>query len=167
MVNSLGCDIFGITTSNTIPMRKITLLLFLAALPFSSCSSSDDNDQTGRHIKATIDGTAYTFNTITINTDEYTEGDFTYTDVTMTGSVNNDPTRTISIVVMEGATGDDASWYFGHHEEGEEFVKDDAFSTIVSENAARRIKGTFAGVVVSQEDGSTKTITNGSFEVTY
>ncbi|RZJ67606.1 MAG: hypothetical protein EOO50_04825 [Flavobacterium sp.] len=148
-------------------MRKITFLLFIAALPLVSCSSSDDKDQVGRHIKATIDGTAYTFNTLTVSTDEYTEGDFTYTDVTMTGSVNNDPAKTVSIVVMEGATGNDASWYFGHHHDGEEFLKDDSFSTIISENAGRRIKGTFSGNVVSNEDGEIKTITNGSFEVTY
>lgn len=146
--------------------KSILLLLFVAVLPFFSCNS-DDKDQAGRHIKATIDGTPYTFNTVVVATQEYTEGDFTYTDVTITGSINNDPAKTISIVAMQGATGTDASWYFGHFQDGEEFLKDDSFATIVSESTNNFIKGTFSGTVVSAEDGSTKTITNGSFEAAY
>lgn len=148
-------------------MRKITLLLlFVAVAPFIGCSS-DDKDQAGRHIKATIDGTTYTFNTVTVATQEYTEGDFTYTDVTLTGSIDNDPSKTISIVAMQGETGPDASWFFGHYEDGVEFLKDDSFETIVTENTTNFIKGTFTGTVVSTQDGSTKTVTNGSFEAAY
>lgn len=149
-------------------MKKITLLLLIACLPFVSCSSDDGpGGQSGRKMKATIDGTTYTFNTVSVGTQEFTEGDFTYTDVTITGSIDNDPSKTISIVMMQGETGNDASWYFGLHENGEEFLKNDSFSTIVSESTNNFVKGTFAGTVVSEEDGETKVITDGSFEATY
>lgn len=147
-------------------MKKITLLLFVTALPFFSCSS-DESDQRGRNIKANIDGNTYIFNTLVVEQHHYNENGFEYTDVEITGSINNDPSRTISIIVMEGATGHDASWYFAHFHEEEPFVKDENFITHVTESDDNYIKGTFSGTLVSTEDGSTQTISDGSFEVTY
>ncbi len=149
-------------------MKKIALFLLLAAAPFiSSCSSDDGGESGGRNMKATINGQTYLFNTVAVATQEYTEGTFTYTDVELLGSIDNNPDNTIKIVLMQGETGHDASWYFGHFDELEEFQKDGSFSTVISESTNNFVKGTFQGTVISTVDGETKTITNGSFEVRY
>ncbi|MBD3581456.1 hypothetical protein [Flavobacterium selenitireducens] len=149
-------------------MKKITLFLFMACLPLISCSSDDSSDgQSTRKIKATIDGTPYTFNTVSVGTQEFTDNGFTYTDVTITGSIDNDPSKTISIIMMQGETGNDASWYFGLQEGEREFQKNGSFSTVVSESTNNFVKGTFSGTVVATDDGETKVITDGSFEATY
>ena len=148
-------------------MKKITLLLFFAALPFISCSSDDGGSKSKRRMKATIDGTAYTFNTFTIEQIPYNDNGFVYTDVHITGSVDNDPGKTVSIVVMKGEVGNGASWYFGHSDDFEVFVKDENFVTNVSESTDSFVKGTFSGNVVSETDGEVRAVTNGDFEIRY
>ena len=148
-------------------MKKFTLFLFLAMLPFLSCSSDDGGSGNKRRMKATIDGTVYTFNTFTIEQIPYNDNGFVYTDVHITGSVDNDPAKTVSIVVMKGKVGNDASWYFGHSDDFEVFVKDEDFVTNVSESTDSFVKGTFSGNVVSETDGEVRTVTNGEFELQY
>jgi hypothetical protein len=145
-------------------MKKIAFaLLFVAALFLPSCTSDDSTDK--RTIKAKIDGIEHIFNTVQVEETPYP--DEGYTDVTISATLDNDPSKMVSIIVTQGVTGDDASWYFAYFLDETAYPKNDAFTTNVDKSTNNHVKGTFSGTVISTEDDSEIVFTDGTFDVTY
>lgn len=146
-------------------MRKFTFLLLFVAAAFLSSCSSDDSSATGRRVKAKIDGVEHVFNTIQVTKTEYPEEG--YTDVTISATADNDPSKMVSLIVTQGVTGTDASWYFAYFLDETAYPKNDAFLTNVSKSTNNHVKGTFSGTVISTEDDSEIVFSDGTFDVTY
>jgi len=149
-------------------MKKLLLLGALSLVfIFPSCSS-DDSDAPPSTVSARIDGVDYTFNTINVDTETYTDNDQTYTDVIITASIDANPDNRISFIVEQGVTGVDASWYFTYFLNDTAHLKTDSFQTIVTESNQHRVVGTFSGTVQADEEPfNTLEVENGTFNVHY
>lgn len=149
-------------------MKKILLsCCLLLAIAFSGCSS-DDSGSDRSVVTAKIGGVDYIFNTINVDQETYTEGDYTYTDVIVTASINNNPDRRISFVIEEGVVGLEASWYFAYFNNEMAHPKMDGFQTSVTENTGNKIVGTFAGQVQADtEPFDVVPVQNGTFTIRY
>jgi hypothetical protein len=146
-------------------MKKIFLLILFASGLIVSCSSDDDSPKIST-AKATIDGVEYTFNTFNVTQEQFTDETHTYTDVTVTASIDSDPTRTFTIIVEKGATGTSASYYFAYFLDGTAFPKMPSFATDVTTSKSNRIAGVFFGDVMADDgSGDVVTFSNGTFDV--
>jgi hypothetical protein len=147
--------------------KSLLFTLSAAALLFVSCSK-DDSSPKNSVVTAKIDGVEKTFNTIHVETQDYTENDASWTDVTLTASIDNDPSLRISFITERYAVGLDASWYFAYFLDDTAFPKEPGFQVSVTENTSHTLKGTFAGQVRS--DDGTNVVTNieaGTFNIYY
>lgn len=145
-------------------MKNLFLFLLATSLTITSCSS-DDNSDSSNVVKAKINGVSKTFSTIAVTEQEYTDGGFTYTDVTVTAALSNEPTKLFQFVVEKGITGTEASWYFIYNDNDVFYEKIPGFTTTVTESTETKLKGTFSG---SMSDGTQSiVVTNGSFNITY
>jgi hypothetical protein len=149
-------------------MRKLLLIgTLVLILIFPSCSS-DDSEPTPDVVTARIDGVDYTFNTVNVDKETYTENDITYTDVIVTASIDSNPDNRISFIVEQGVLGLDASWYFAYFLNETAHPKIDGFQTSVTQNTHNRLVGTFAGQVQADvEPFEIIDIENGTFDITY
>ncbi len=159
-------------------MKKF-LLPIVATLLFVSCSSDDDNvyvppvtpPASTNFLKATIDGTEYTFDTFNVETETHTEPDFTYTDLHVTASISNDSSKEIVFSLEQNVVGStDVIFFFYLLNNEEEFDTDHVGETFVHNvtvNADRRIAGTFSGALARFDESGTVQITNGSFDIKY
>ena len=80
-------------------MKKLFLNLFvLLALVVTSCSSSDDNDggANDNKLTVTIDGQAYTFNTIVVSED-IDDPDY----LTVTATINNQSEKSLHFICRQ------------------------------------------------------------------
>ena len=148
---------------------KKSLLVLLFAIPFfTSCSKDDDSSVKTSLVSVKIDGEQKIFNTIHVDTENYTEDGASWTDVIVTASINNDPSQRISFIVERYALGLDASWYFAYFLDDTAYPKDPNFQVAVTENTDHHIKGTFAGQATT-DDGTNVTadFENGTFDVYY
>jgi hypothetical protein len=149
-------------------MKKLLLFsTLLLVLIFPSCSDSSD-DAPPSVVTARIDGVDYTFNTVNVDTETHTEGDFTYTDVIVTASIDNNPDNRISFIAEQGVIGLDASWYFAYflNETAHPATDDLVFS--VTESTNHRLVGSFQGTVQEDvEPFNIVTIENGTFNIHY
>lgn len=146
-------------------MKRI-LLVFLMTAALFSCSS-DDESQVKSELRATIDGIEYVFTVFDTHKETYTDGGYTWTDVEIDATLENDSTRSIRFVAEQGIVGPDASWYFGYFHNNEEHTKDGDFTFVVTESTNKFIKGNFAGTVINTETGEELLVTNGSFKVNH
>lgn len=148
-------------------MKKLLLLCILFAITVvSSCSSDDNNTPKKSKATATINGVEHVFNTFSVTEETFTDNDFTYTDVTITGSINGDPSKTFTVIVEKGIVGSDASYYFGYFLDQEAYLKSPSFATIVTESTDNHVKGSFSGTVIATDDPENiLTLSNGSFDV--
>lgn len=149
-------------------MKKILLSFSLLLTIFISGCSSDDSGGNKSVVAAKIGGVDYMFNTINVDQETYTDGDYTYTDVIVTASINNNPDRRISFVIEEGVVGLDASWYFAYFNNELAHPKMDDFQVSVTENTGNKIVGTFAGQVQADtEPFDIVPVQNGTFTIRY
>ena len=149
-------------------MKRLLTLLIIAGTVLTSCSKDDDNPKPKSQVKATIEGVEITFNTVNVELYHYPQEG--YTDVEVTASVNNDPTRLITFIVKRNVVGPHASWYFSYFENATAFPKvEGEFSTVVNENTQTTLKGTFSGTVrsVGNPVEENRTLANGTFDITY
>jgi len=145
-------------------MKNLFLFLLATSLTITSCSS-DDSSNSSNVVKAKINGVSKTFTNIAVTEQEYTDGGFTYTDVTVTAALSSEPTKLIQFVAEKGITGTDASWSFIYNDNDTFYEKTPTFTTTVIESSETKLKGTFAG---SMSDGTqTIVVTGGSFNITY
>ena len=150
-------------------MKK--LLLFgslMLTLIFPSCSDSSDGDNPASVVTAKIDGVDYTFNTVNVDTETYTEDGFTYTDVIVTASIDSNPDNRISFIVEQGTVGLDASWYFAYFLNETAHPATDNMVFSVTQNDSHRLVGTFAGQVQADEEPfNIVDIEQGTFNIHY
>ena len=149
-------------------MKRILSLIILSAAMITGCSKDDDEPTPDSFVKATIEGVEYTFNTINVELYPYPEEG--YTDVEVTASIDNDPSRTISFIATREVVGPHASWYFSYFENATAMPKvEGQFSTVVNENTQTTLKGTFSGTVQSVGNPvvENRAIANGVFDITY
>jgi len=147
--------------------KSLLIALSTVALLFVSCSK-DDSSAKNSVVSAKIDGVQKIFNTVHVDTQDYTENDVTWTDVIVTASINNDPSLRISFIAERYAVGLDASYYFAYFLDDTAFPKEPGFQVSVTDNTAHTLKGTFAGQVRS-DDGTdvVADIENGTFNIYY
>ena len=152
-------------------MKKLLLACtMMAVLVFPSCSSDDDSNNNNNNsvVTARIDGVEYNYNTINVDTETYTDGGQTYTDVIVTASIDNNPNNRISFIAEQGVLGLDASWYFSYFLNDTAHPKTENFQVNVTQSTNNRLVGTFAGDVQADvEPFDIIEITNGTFDITY
>jgi len=142
---------------------KPILLLLLTCIFVVSCSPED---QLVTYLDATVDGKTHLFNTFHTNTETQTENNYTFTDVTVTASIERSPDRLIAFVAEQYLTGEDACWYFSYILDGVSYEKfDDSFVVNIDISSSYRIRGTFSGQLKSPETGQTVRISGGDFDV--
>ncbi|HLA57099.1 MAG TPA: hypothetical protein VK623_13420 [Flavobacterium sp.] len=146
-------------------MKKIFLLMLFASGLMVSCSS-DDNSPKISTAKATIDGVEYTFNTFSVTQEQFTDETHTYTDVTITASIDSNPDKIFTIIVEKGMTGPSASYYFAYFLDGTAFPKTPSFATDVTTSKNNRVAGSFFGDVMADDgSGDVVTFSNGTFDI--
>jgi len=144
-------------------MKNLFLFLLATSLTITSCSS-DDSSNSSNVVKAKINGVSKTFTTITVTEQEYTDGGFTYTDVTVTAALSSEPTKLIQFVAEKGITGTDANWSFIYNDNDTFYEKTPTFTTTVIESSETKLKGTFAGSM--SDETQIIVVTGGSFNIT-
>lgn len=157
-------------------MKKI-LFPIVAALLFFSCSSDEDQPYVpvlppagNNFLKATINGTEFTFDSFVVETMTVTDPDYSYVDLHVTATINTDDSKTIEFNLEQDVPGTESVYFFYLLHGGEEFDTDHtgaAFATNVTTNANKRIVGTFSGALARFDNSSTAEITNGSFDISY
>lgn len=159
-------------------MKKI-LFPIVAALFFVSCSSDKDSvyvppvvtpPASTNTLKATINGTAYTFDTFVVETETHTTPDHTYVDLIVSATISTDPTKEISFSLEKDVPGTDTIFFFYLHDGTAGFDTDHvgaAFNTNVTTNEGKRIIGTFSGALANVDNTSTLEVSNGSFDIKY
>jgi hypothetical protein len=148
--------------------RLLLVCAFVAVLIFPSCSSDDDGPNDTSVVTARINGVDYTFNTVNVDTETFTEGGFTYTDVIVTASIDSNPDNRISFIVEQGVTGLDASYYFAYFLNETAHPKIEPFMTAVTKNTSNRLEGSFSGQVQADEAPfEIIDIENGTFDISY
>lgn len=146
-------------------MKKLLLLFTLSVLTILSSCSSDDSKPPSR-MTATIDGVDYVFNTFVTEKETFTVDGYTYTDIKISASVNQDPTKLITFIVEQGVTGAEASYYFTYFLNETAFEKVPGFNFLVSKSERNRVEGTFSGDVLADDgSGDSLEITNGVFDI--
>lgn len=160
-------------------MKKLLLFVAVATLGLTtSCSSDDDGGGNGgsSELKVTIDGVQKTFNTIVVDKETFTDvGGDSWIELTVTATINNDPSEMITFYVDEGDTGAYAIWSFDYTKNGVNYSTwqgGSTFSSVVQTNSNGKLKGTFTGSLLgdwSNENQEYTTIqtTNGSFNISY
>ena len=157
-------------------MKK--LLLPILALLLVACSSDDDQQApifvqppvVPSFLKATINGTEYTFNTFEVETNTVVDPGHTYVDLNVTATINGDESKNIVFSLEQDVPGADTIYFFYLMNGADEFDTDHTgamFNTNVTTNANKRIIGTFSGALAKFDNTSTAEITNGSFDISY
>jgi hypothetical protein len=151
-------------------MKKLLLLMVLPAIfLLHSCSGTEEKTEYKPSVvKATIDGVPYVFNTVNIQRDTFGNGDESWTDITVTASIDNDPSFLVSFIVTEHVLGPDASWFFAYFLDDTAYPKMDDFIHDVTFNNGNTIKGTFWGHAEGTDEiPIIAGITDGSYEIHY
>ncbi|SCY79306.1 hypothetical protein [Flavobacterium caeni] len=157
-------------------MKKI-LFPIVAALFIVSCSSDETSvyvptipTPSTNTLKATINGTEYTFDTFQVDTQTHTTPDHTYVDLEVRATISTDATKEISFSLEQDVPGTETIYFFYLMNGDEEFDTDHtgaAFTHNVTTNANKHIVGTFSGALARFDNSSTAEITNGSFDIKY
>ncbi|WP_452220462.1 hypothetical protein [Lacinutrix salivirga] len=151
-------------------------LLAVFALVFTSCSSDDDNGGGSSQVselKATINGTALTFNTVVVDKETYTEGTETYTELDVTATIGTDTSKIFSFYLEVGDLGADALDYLYYVDNGVQYSSFNSqnFNSVVSVNDGSNFAMTFSGTLTGYDDNTGETITitieNGSITAAY
>ncbi|HEX9981068.1 MAG TPA: hypothetical protein VGB50_10950 [Flavobacterium sp.] len=142
------------------------LLYVLFSIFVVSCDAEEDRNIT--YLDANVNGTTHMFNTFHVTEETQTEDDYTFTDVTVTASIEQSPDRLIAFIAEKNLLGTEACWYFAYIEDGHVFEKvDDSFVFDVHESTPNRIRGLFSGQLKSTETGEVINITGGGFDIFY
>lgn len=168
-------------------MKKLFLFTTLSALAFSfnACSgddnSSSDNNNNGNGntteiggtVTVNINGADKVFNTVVVDQDLYSNND---NFITVTASTNNSTSEIITFSLYESDLGANQA-QFGYKSDNTDYysasINDETYdiTSIVEINSNNRLKGTFSGRLITQDNGlgqfETATFTNGKFDVTY
>lgn len=156
-------------------MKKL-LLPLVAVLAFGCSSDKDESPQivlppSTNTLKATINGTAYTFDKIIVETQTITDEGYTYVDLHVTASINGDETRSIEFNCEQNVAGTESTyWFYAYHDFDFDYdyeETDVTFANNITINSDRRLVGTFSGTLDNYENTEQITITNGSYDLTY
>lgn len=146
------------------------LTLFLCL----SCNKDDDDEVVNTvvpsFVKATIDGTQYTFNRIRVETNTVIEPDYTYVDLHVIANIEGDDTKQLEFSLEQNVAGTETIYFFYLMNADGEFDTDHtgaAFNTNVTTSTEHRITGTCSGILANVDNTNTITITDGSFDINY
>lgn len=149
-------------------MKKIILFVALATLgiAFNACSSDDSESSSkveGR-ITVKIDNVSTTFDNINIIAKDTTDNEVEFRIIATKG---NDLSESIRFTTYKEATGADRISYFYYNTNDKDFYvyNSNDFSTHIITNNDGKLIGTFSGTVTS--GGEEKTLTDGTFNITY
>jgi hypothetical protein len=149
-------------------MKRILPLFFAFNLIVLSSCTSDSPEPIPPSVIASIDGVVTHFNTINVDPQTYTDGDYTYTDLKVTASIDNSPNLRLSFVVEKFRTGPDAFNYFAYFFNETAHDKLPGFQLHVSDNTGHHLKGTFEGQVQADDEAAEiADIEQGTFDIVY
>jgi len=146
-------------------MKNLFLFAWLSvlAISFNSCSNDDGADKGGK-IAFKYDGVSKSFSPA--KADKLDEGaSGIYLALSAAGKK---PTDFSGIGVYKGAVGTDKIDDFTLMLEGDtSHIYKDHFRSTITINNGMRVKGTFYGEVYFESDGTTHTISEGTFDINY
>lgn len=152
-------------------MNKIYVIFALiASVTLSSCDSKDNDDAKSiNFLKATINGTEYVFDTFNVDKTDYPEDG--YSDIQITATKSNDPSKTIILELEYLAIGTETCFEFQYVDGDDYYVinprENNSLSVDVTENVSNKIRGSFIGTVPQDGETGSVVITNGSVDITY
>lgn len=146
-------------------MRKLLLFVcVVASIALSSCSD-DDNNAAPRlsKVTATINGTNYAFDYVTVDRLEFTD----YNDLNIVATTEADPNDWIEFNCTEYATGTDITYFFAYYIDEVWYKQQPDLTVNVTVNNEDKLEGTFSGTFEHYDESinETITITNGTFEI--
>lgn len=159
-------------------MKKILLPVILT-LFFAACSSDKESvyvppvvtpPASTNFLKATVNGTEYTFDAFNVETETHTTPEYTYVDLHVTATMANDNSKKIQFSLEQDVVGTDIIYFFYFMNGEDEFDTDHTganFMHTLTTNADRHIIGTFSGALAKFDNTSTVEVTNGSFDIKY
>lgn len=152
-------------------MKKIFVLLTLFTFAFlSSCDSNDgDDSQPAAPLKATINGTEVVFDIVKVEKTDYPDDG--YSDIQITATKSSDASKTIILELEYEATGTETCFEFQYIDGDNYYIinprENNSLIVNITENVAKKVKGSFSGTV-SQDGGSGSIVVpNGSFDIAY
>lgn len=153
-------------------MKKILLFASLAASIFLTSCENNPTDAlvpVQNHIlKATINGSAVTFDHTNVIKEDVTQDGLSYTDLVVKTNRKNDNSKQIIFRLEHMTPGPESCYYFLYKNGDQELdiETNNSFSVNVTQNTSNNIKGDFSGTL-SDFEGNTVTITNGKFDISF
>lgn len=140
-------------------MKKIFLLIVVAAsLAVSSCSNDDDSRDSSV-LKITVDGIQNTYNTVIVEQENRVHGDRAVNVLTITAFSSKNQQDYISFSLNESDLGSSSVlYYFEYITAGKYFEglydQPGQFSFVVNQNSHRILKGAFSGKVITTQEST-------------
>lgn len=155
-------------------MKKLLLLIAVAATALSSGCGSDDNNSEPvitptNFIRSTVNGVDVNYDVMATTKESYTIDGVDYTDLIVTASKSNDPSKSITFSSAYLESGTESVFYFelNHDELEYDTGNPHSFVITLSESTANNVKGTFAGTLSNFDNTNSAVVTNGTFDIKF
>lgn len=147
-------------------MKKIFLFICTFSLLAITSCSKDDSPADTKFVKITINGIQKTFKTIVKTETSFVdpESGETYIDVDIEASSTDGSEDYIEFSFGKDITGPSTIYYLGYSNENGYYSTSNITSNI-TENNSTLIIGTFSGILTEVTNGTSITISNGSFDI--
>ncbi|TRW26711.1 hypothetical protein FMM05_04865 [Flavobacterium zepuense] len=153
-------------------MKKILLLtcLCIFTLNFSSCSNDDDAAKQGGSISFTINGEQHVFNDVTIHPSQSYERENEGYRSAFAGESEGNTSIRITFPVTDAAV--NGNGLIEYMADNQIFFDNNQVTLTYTQNSNHKLKGTFSGTFTNgyfedSPDYQERTITNGTFDITY
>lgn len=165
-------------------MKKIlSFFVVVTIVAFIACDSNNNPADTEViALRINVNGVPLNFTTVKVESEDVvpTNGNPPYTDLIVTATISNDPTKRVLFRLAKNETGTETCYYFAYTGDIDPSDPDDIgtdyqyvrrfdrdkFSINILENSANNLKGTFSGKLLNFKSEAI-TISNGSFDIKY
>lgn len=150
-------------------MKKILLLSCISILSLTGCSN-DDAPKQGGTISFTINGQQQVFNDVTIHPSQSYESENEGYRSAFAGESEGNTAIRITFPITDAAVNGNGT--IEYIADNQNFYDDNGVNVVYTQNSNHKLKGTFSGTFTNgyfedSPDYQERTITNGTFDITY
>ncbi|HMK06386.1 MAG TPA: hypothetical protein VK476_02585 [Flavobacterium sp.] len=155
-------------------MKKLLLFITIAITAISSGCGSDNNTNEPvvtptNFMRSTVNGVDVNYDVIATAKENYISEGVEHTDLVITASKSDDPSKSITFSSAYLEPGTDSVFYFelNHDELEYDTGNPHSFVITLAESTANSVKGTFTGTLSNFDNTSSAVITNGNFDIKF